>query len=85
MMTFLGQAFDVKKLTENSKHQPCFCAFDVLYYNGQSLVGPEDKGGLPLSKRQKILDSMFKDIPGVIQHSERAVVKSRSVDVHISD
>ncbi|XP_026319708.1 DNA ligase 4-like isoform X1 [Hyposmocoma kahamanoa] len=75
-----GQAFDVKKLTENSKHRPCFCVFDVLYYNGQSLVGPEDKGGLPLSKRLKILDTMFKDIPGVIQHSERAIVKN-SADI----
>ncbi|KAL4716641.1 hypothetical protein ACJJTC_008276 [Scirpophaga incertulas] len=70
-----GMAFDVKKITENSKFQPCFCAFDVLYYNGKTLVGPEHKGGMPLNERLKILDSIFTDKIGVIQHSERKIVK----------
>ncbi|XP_049877448.1 DNA ligase 4 isoform X2 [Pectinophora gossypiella] len=73
-----GMAFDVKKITENSKHQPCFCAFDILYYNGKALVGPADKNGLPLSKRLEILRSLFDDLPGVIMHSKSTIVCNRS-------
>lgn len=70
-------AFDVKKITDKSKFRPCFCAFDVLYYNGRSLVGPPEKGGMPLDERLKILENMFTDVPGVIQHSKTVVVKDK--------
>ncbi|CAB3241041.1 unnamed protein product [Arctia plantaginis] len=73
-----GMAFDIKKITENSKFRPCFCAFDILYYNGRTLVGPPEKGGLPLSERLRILDALFVNVTGVIQHSERQIVKDRS-------
>lgn len=70
-------AFDVKKLTVSSRFQPCFVAFDILYFNGRSLVGPEEKGGMKLSERLKLLDAMFLNVPGVIQHSARKTVTNR--------
>ncbi|XP_038207910.1 DNA ligase 4-like isoform X1 [Zerene cesonia] len=75
-----GMAFDIKKITENSKYRPCFCAFDVLYYNGKSLIGPPEKGGKTLKERQQILDSMLINVQGVILRSKRQIVKE-SVDV----
>lgn len=69
-----GMAFDVKKITENSRFQPCFCAFDILYYNGRTLVGPPEKGGLPLRERLLILDKVFTDKTGVIKHSDRKIL-----------
>ena len=33
-----GLNYDVKKLTEHSKHQPCFVAYDILLYNDESLL-----------------------------------------------
>ncbi|XP_052739139.1 DNA ligase 4 isoform X1 [Bicyclus anynana] len=74
-----GMAYDIKKITENSSYRACYCVFDILYYNGRSLVGPPDKGGLPLNERLAILDDLFTDVPGVIQHSQRETVK------HVSD
>ncbi|CAH0693354.1 unnamed protein product [Chilo suppressalis] len=71
-----GIAFDVKKITDHSKFRPCFCAFDVLYYNGTPLVGTKEKGGLTLKERLKILDSMFHNVTGVIQHSIRENVNN---------
>ncbi|RVE54059.1 hypothetical protein evm_001182 [Chilo suppressalis] len=71
-----GIAFDVKKITDHSKFRPCFCAFDVLYYNGTPLVGTKEKGGLTLKERLKILDSMFHNVTGVIQHSIRESVNN---------
>lgn len=70
-------AYDIKKLTEKSSFRPCFCVFDILYYNGKSLVGAEDQGGITLSKRLEILDTLFEDIPGVIQLSKRRPVNER--------
>ncbi|XP_050681911.1 DNA ligase 4-like isoform X1 [Leptidea sinapis] len=75
-----GMAYDIKKITENSRYRPCFCVFDILYYNGKSLIGPPEKGGLPLKQRLEILDLLFFNIPGVIQHSRRHIVKS-NVDI----
>nr|XP_034831342.1 DNA ligase 4-like [Maniola hyperantus] len=73
-----GMSYDIKKITEHSSYRACYCVFDILYYNGQSLVGPPDKGGLPLHERLKILDTLFTDVPGVIQHSKRETVKDVS-------
>ncbi|XP_031768990.2 DNA ligase 4-like isoform X1 [Galleria mellonella] len=70
-----GESFDVKKITEHSSLRPCFCVYDVLYYNDKVLVGTPDKGGVPLEERLKLLDTMFSDIPGVIQHSKRIPVR----------
>ncbi|XP_053614941.1 DNA ligase 4 [Plodia interpunctella] len=74
-----GEPFDVKKITETSSLRPCFIAYDVLMYNGKSLVGPAASGGLPLSRRLAILDDMFDDVTGVILHSKREVHEDRSV------
>ncbi|XP_059051045.1 DNA ligase 4-like isoform X1 [Achroia grisella] len=75
-----GESFDVKKITEHSSLRPCFCVYDVLYYNDRVLVGTSDKGGVPLQERLKLLDTMFSDVPGVLQHSKRIPVKD-SVDI----
>lgn len=74
---FTGMAFDVKKITEKSRFRPCFCAFDVLYYNGRSLVGPPEKGGLPLKERLELLDKMFTEVSGAIFHSKRNIVQQK--------
>ncbi|CAG4977768.1 unnamed protein product [Parnassius apollo] len=73
-----GMKYDVKTLKDKSQYQPSFCAYDILYYNGKSLVGPSEMGGLPLIKRLEILDNLFRDVPGVISHSQRQVVKDNS-------
>ncbi|CAH2231646.1 DNA ligase 4-like isoform X1 [Pararge aegeria] len=73
-----GMSYDIKKITEHSSYRACYCVFDILYYNGKSLVGPPDKGGLPLCDRLEILDTLFTDVPGVIQHSKRELVKDVS-------
>ncbi|XP_050344738.1 DNA ligase 4-like isoform X1 [Nymphalis io] len=73
-------SYDIKTITENSSYRPCYCVFDIIYYNGKSLIGAPEKGGLPLKERLKILDTLFTDVPGVIQHSKRAIVKD-STDV----
>ncbi|XP_048489181.1 DNA ligase 4 [Plutella xylostella] len=70
--------YDVKKLKENSKYRPCFFAFDLLYYNGTSLVGAPEQGGRPLRERLDLLDNMFTDLSGVIMHSRRKMVVNSS-------
>ncbi|CAH0695405.1 unnamed protein product [Spodoptera exigua] len=80
-----GMAFDVKKITENSRFQPCFCAFDILYYNGRTLVGPPEKGGLPLRERLLILDKVFTDKTGVIKHSDRRTLSKTTIFPEILD
>ncbi|XP_063616247.1 DNA ligase 4-like [Cydia splendana] len=75
-----GMSFDVKKITVNSAFQPCFCAFDVLHYNGRNLAGPgpADAGGAPLRERLAILDSIITDVPGVLLRSKRRPVTDLS-------
>ncbi|XP_026739179.1 DNA ligase 4-like isoform X1 [Trichoplusia ni] len=80
-----GMSFDVKKITDNSKFRPCFCAFDILYYNGKSLVGSPEKGGLPLNERLRILDDLFVNVTGVIQHSKRQIVRHGQLLTDILD
>ncbi|XP_046978347.1 DNA ligase 4 isoform X2 [Vanessa cardui] len=75
-----GMSYDIKTITENSSYRPCYCVFDIIYYNGKSLIGDPERGGLPLKERLKILDTLFTDVPGVIQHSKRSIVKD-STDV----
>ncbi|XP_063549082.1 DNA ligase 4 [Cydia strobilella] len=80
-----GMSFDVKKITENSAFQPCFCAFDVLHYNGRGLAGAgggggagAGGGGAPLRDRLAVLDSIITDVPGVLLRSKRRTVTDRS-------
>ncbi|XP_046387082.1 DNA ligase 4 [Ischnura elegans] len=80
-----GHCFDVKKLkcskvnddgnVQNQRYQPCFCAFDVLYYNGQVLTGK------PLNERIPILKSIFRCQEGVIAYSPvtREVTKREDI------
>ncbi|CAB0033176.1 unnamed protein product [Trichogramma brassicae] len=63
-----GQNFDVKNLLETSKHQPCFVAYDVLVYNGASLMNK------PYSERLEYLSKAFTDREGVMQHCETSTV-----------
>ncbi|XP_072942121.1 DNA ligase 4 [Epargyreus clarus] len=72
--------YDIKKITENSSYRPCFCVYDILFYNGKSLVGPAEKGGFTLQERFKVLDTVFTDVLGVIQHSKRKPVQ-KSEDI----
>ncbi|CAH2050732.1 unnamed protein product, partial [Iphiclides podalirius] len=73
-----GMRLDVKELKDHSEYKPCFFAFDLLYHNGQSLVGPPEKGGLPLIMRLETLDTMFEDVRGVIYRSERKLAREIS-------
>ncbi|XP_068626604.1 DNA ligase 4 isoform X2 [Battus philenor] len=73
-----GMNFDVKALKDDSVYKPSFVAFDILYYNGQSLVGPPENGGVTLMKRLDILDKVFQDVPEVITHSKWKLVKQNS-------
>lgn len=74
-----GIAFDVKTITEKSSYRPCFCAFDILYYNGTTLVGPAGNNGMPLKERLELLDKMFHDKTGVICHSKRVNINNSSM------
>ncbi|XP_026470938.1 DNA ligase 4-like [Ctenocephalides felis] len=60
-----GMNFDVKKLVSDSVHQPCFCVFDITYFNNEVLT---DK---PLSDRLKILDEIFEESEGVLIQSKK--------------
>ncbi|XP_048509879.1 DNA ligase 4 isoform X2 [Athalia rosae] len=67
-----GMSFDVKKMTTNSAHQPCFIAFDVIMHNEQLLV---DK---PLTERLKVLETAFNEEEGVLIRSETATISTKS-------
>ncbi|XP_075216917.1 DNA ligase 4-like isoform X3 [Lycorma delicatula] len=54
-----GQNIDVKSLRIGSDHQPCFCAFDILYLNGSVLTNKM------LKERQSILSTVFTPLEGV--------------------
>ncbi|KAJ0182354.1 hypothetical protein K1T71_001723 [Dendrolimus kikuchii] len=71
-----GMPYDIKHLGKHSVFRPCYCVFDVLYYNGRSLVGPQEKGGLTLKERCKILDNIFVDVPGYMHRSKRTPVEN---------
>ncbi|KAJ6639658.1 DNA ligase 4 [Pseudolycoriella hygida] len=56
-----GENFDVKSIQpNNSTVRPCFCAYDVLYLNDQSLI---DK---PYAERIRVLATIFNEKPGVL-------------------
>jgi ATP-dependent DNA ligase len=56
----VGQNVDVKSLPSSGAVIPCFCAFDVLLFNGKVVTN------LPLKERVPLLDRIFKDTSGVI-------------------
>lgn len=57
-----GHSFDVKRLVSTSKHQPCYVAYDILFYNNEVLIKK------PYSERLKILQNAFTDKEGIIVH-----------------
>lgn len=66
-----GMPFDVKKLTANSRHQPCFVAFDIVMYNDQLLINVPYKDRLPL------LNAAFKEADGILLRSTITTVSTR--------
>ncbi|VVC30005.1 Hypothetical protein CINCED_3A019636 [Cinara cedri] len=65
--TFSSKAMniDVKKLRVGNLHQPCFCVFDILFYNNQVLTNQ------PLEKRLDILNTLFVPLEGIFIHVTR--------------
>jgi len=50
---------DVKKLRIGNTHQPCFCVFDIIFYNNEILTNE------PLNKRLHILKNVFEPMDGI--------------------
>lgn len=55
--------------------QSCFCAFDIVYYNGSVLTNK------PLKDRLKILEEVFQPLEGVIVHTPRFTVNKKLVHI----
>ncbi|XP_066582786.1 DNA ligase 4-like isoform X2 [Prorops nasuta] len=55
-----GQNFDVKKLSSNSRHQPCFVAYDLILYNDEVLIND------PYEHRLNLLQTIFSEKEGVL-------------------
>jgi len=66
-----GMNFDVKHLSANSRHQPCFVAFDVILYNDVSLVDT------PYSDRLKLLDDVFTEEQGSLIACRSTLISNR--------
>lgn len=66
-----GMSFDVKKLSENSHHQPCFVAFDIIMYN-DTLLDNE-----PYAKRLEILKDAFKEEEGCLMLCKSTKISNR--------
>ncbi|XP_069022381.1 DNA ligase 4 [Embiotoca jacksoni] len=56
-----GSKFDIKRLTDDSELQTCFCVFDVLMVNDRKL------GKETLRKRHETLQTVFAPVKGRIQ------------------
>lgn len=65
----LAYNIDVKTLRVGSSHQPCFCVFDILYYNDNVLT---DK---PLEERLDILSKVFQPLEGIFIYATRHKAK----------
>ncbi|KAK2580191.1 hypothetical protein KPH14_012455 [Odynerus spinipes] len=65
-----GMSYDVKKLSTNSSHQPCFVAFDVILYNDKVLVN------LPYKERLSILQNAFQDEEGSLIKCQNTIVSN---------
>lgn len=62
---------DVKKLNSSHVHRPCFCAFDILYLNGEVLTNK------PLINRLEILEKTITPRKGVISFVTRQRVSKK--------
>ncbi|KAK9497557.1 hypothetical protein O3M35_004257 [Rhynocoris fuscipes] len=60
---------DVKSLRVGDILQPCFCAFDIVYFNGTILTNRPNK------ERIDILQKIFEPCEGVIVHTPRILAK----------
>lgn len=65
----LAYNIDVKMLRIGSSHQPCFCVFDILYYNDNVLTNK------PLEERLDILSKVFEPLEGIFVHPTRHKAK----------
>lgn len=65
IIIILAMNIDVKKLRIGNTHQPCFCVFDILYYNDRVITN------LPLEKRLDILNTVFEPLEGIFVHTTR--------------
>lgn len=67
-----GENIDVKAIEPNDAQlRPCFCAFDVLYLNDQSLI---DK---PYAERIRLLPTIFNEKPGVLTMCKPIKIRDR--------
>ncbi|XP_043255246.1 DNA ligase 4 isoform X1 [Colletes gigas] len=66
-----GMNFDVKKLSENSHHQPCFIALDIILYNDVLLINEL------YEKRLKILEDAFKEEEGCLMLCKSIKISQR--------
>lgn len=66
-----GMNIDVKCLSANSRHQPCFVAFDVILHNDVLLV---DK---PYEERLKLLNDIFTEEAGSLIVCRSTLISNR--------
>lgn len=67
-----GENYDVKSiLASDSTVRPCFCAYDILYLNDQSLL---DK---PYAERTRVLATIFDEKPGVLTMCKPIKIRDR--------
>lgn len=67
-----GEHFDVKSIQPNDAMlRPCFVAYDVLYFNDQSLIHK------PYAERSRLLASMFNEKPGVLAMCKPIKIRDR--------
>lgn len=66
-----GMNFDVKNLSVNSHHQPCFIAFDVILHNDILLVD------VPYKDRLKLLNDIFTEEEGSLIICRSSLISNR--------
>lgn len=71
LMGSKGMNYDVKKLSKNSHHQPCFVAFDIIMYNDVLL---DNK---PYEGRLSILKDAFKEEEGCLMLGKSIRISKR--------
>ncbi|KAL5243761.1 hypothetical protein ACI65C_011171 [Semiaphis heraclei] len=70
---------DVKKLRIGNTHQPCFCVFDILYYNDQVITNR------PLEERLDILNTIFEPLEGIFVHTTRHKARKNQLMKYLND
>lgn len=67
-----GEHYDVKSIQANdSTLRPCFCAYDILYFNDQSLINK------PYAERIRLLATIFNERPGVLTMCKPIKIRDR--------